>query len=63
MYDKYIVGSFDVNKYSDKYKTTTNEVILNPERLKHIKIRHPEVIPYISEINNILNNLDYFLRK
>lgn len=50
------VGKFDISKYSDKFQTTTDDVILTPERKQHIIDRHPEVIEYIDKLEDILNN-------
>lgn len=58
MYDDYYVGSFDISKYTTKYKTNSNDVILTPERKEHIRNRHPEVIPYLCKIEEILSSPD-----
>lgn len=56
--DEMIIGQFDVSKYTDKFQTTTNDVILTPERRKHIVDKHPDVVEYIDKIEDILNEPD-----
>lgn len=56
--NKMVVGQFDISKYTDRIKTTTNDVILTPERKQHIIDRHIEVTNYLNKIEDILNNPD-----
>ena len=61
-YKEYIksleVGKLNISKYTDEIKTTTNDVILTPNRRKHILDKHPEVEKYIEEISSILDSPD-----
>jgi len=43
---KNFIGKFDISKYDCHIITTTNDVVLMPDRLEHIK-KHPEVLKYI----------------
>lgn len=56
--DKMVVGQFDISKYTDIFETTTNDVILTPERKQHIIDRHIEVAEYLNKIDDILSNPD-----
>lgn len=56
--DEMIIGQFDISKYTDKFQTTTNDVILTPERKVHIVDKHPEVVEYIEKIEDILKKPD-----
>ncbi|MEI3498939.1 MAG: PBECR2 nuclease fold domain-containing protein [Bacilli bacterium] len=58
-----IVGKFDISKYDKNIITTTKDVILMPDRLKHIKERHPEVEKYINDISKIIKNPDMILKE
>ena len=53
-----LIGKFDITKYNKNIKTTTNEVILTIERLKHIFNEHPEVIENLNKLNDFINNPD-----
>ena len=55
--EKYKVGNFDIKKFTNDFKTTTNDVILNPNRLQHLN-KHPEVLKYVDELPKILNDPD-----
>lgn len=35
--NKFKVGEFDITEYTDRFKPTTNEVLLTPKQYKHIK--------------------------
>lgn len=59
---KSIVGKFSISKYTNEIKTTTNDVILLPERKEHLN-KHPEILKYIEKIPNILNNPDYIYKQ
>ena len=61
--NKSIVGKFDITKYDNTIKTTTKDVVLLPERLEHIKTKHPEVEKYIKEIPNIIKQPDMVLKE
>ena len=61
--NKSIVGKFDITKYDNTIKTTTKDVVLLPERLEHIKTKHPEVEKYIKEISNIIKQPDMVLKE
>jgi len=56
--NKYKVGNFDITKYDDKIKPTTNEVVFMPDRIEKNNIRHPKDIVYYEKIPEILNNPD-----
>lgn len=58
-----IVGKFDIAKYDKNIITTTKDVILMPDRVKHIKERHPEVEKYINDISKIIKNPDMILKE
>lgn len=58
-----IVGKFDISKYDTNIITTTKDVVLMPDRLEHIKERHPEVEKYINDISKIIKNPDMILRE
>lgn len=60
---KSIVGKLDVSKFTKNIKTIDNDIILLEERIKHIKERHPEVIKYVKDIPNILNDPDIVLQE
>lgn len=59
---KSIIGKFNVSKYDSSIVTTTNDVVLMPDRLEHIK-KHPEVLKYKNKISNILNKPDYVYKQ
>lgn len=56
--DKMIVGQLDISKYTDEFQVTTNDVILTPDRKKHIIKEHSEVSEHFDKLNDILNNPD-----
>lgn len=56
--DKMIVGQLDISKYTDEFQVTTNDVILTPDRKKHILKEHSEVSEHFDKLNDILNNPD-----
>lgn len=60
---KSTIGKFDINKYTKTIKTTTKDVVLFEERIKHIKERHPEVEKYIKDIPKIIKNPDMILQE
>lgn len=60
---KNIIGKFDINKYTNSIKTSTKDVVLFEERIKHIIERHPEVEKYIKDIPNIIENPDLILQE
>lgn len=47
-----------MSDYTNELITTSNDVILTPNREKHILSRHPEADKYISKIGDILKNPD-----
>lgn len=60
---KSIIGKFDISKYYETIKTVTKDVVLFPERIEHIKERHPEVEKYINDIPKIIKNPDMVLKE
>ncbi len=58
-----IIGKFDITKYTNSIKTSTKDVVLFEERIKHITERHPEVEKYIKDIPNIIKNPDLILQE
>lgn len=56
--DKMIVGQLDISKYTNEFQVTTNDVILTPDRKKHILKEHLEVSEHFDKLNDILNNPD-----
>lgn len=60
---KSIIGKFDISKYTNNIKTSTKDVVLFEERIKHITERHPEVEKYIKDIPNIIKNPDLILQE
>lgn len=56
-----IIAFFDINKYTDTFNTTTNEVVLTKKSKEHIINEHPEVAKEIENIPNIINNPDMIL--
>ena len=58
-----IVGEYDINNYNSNINTTTNDVVLMPDRRQHIYEDHPEVKKYIKDIPNILENPDKVYRQ
>lgn len=56
--DKMIVGQLDISKYTNEFQVTTNDVILTPDRKKHILEEHSEVSEHFDKLNDILNNPD-----
>ncbi len=61
--EKSIIGKFDISKYTNSIKTSTKDVVLFEERIKHIVERHPEVEKYIKDIPNIIKNPDLILQE
>ena len=61
--EKSIIGKFDISKYTNSIKTSTKDVVLFEERIKHIIERHPEVEKYIKDIPNIIKNPDLILQE
>ena len=57
------IGKFDISKYDANIKTATKDVVLFPERIEHIKQRHPEAEKYIRDISKILKNPDIILKE
>lgn len=67
--DKNVLKSEKFNQYTIKIfekefgSLQTDEVILNKERLEHIKQRHPEIVKILTEkFSEIINNPDYILK-
>lgn len=60
---KSIIGKFNINKYTNEIKTSTRDVVLFEERIKHIKERHSEVEQYIKDIPKIINKPDIILHE
>lgn len=56
--DKMIVGQLDISKYTNEFQVTTNDVILTPDRKKHILKEHLDVSEHFDKLNDILNNPD-----
>lgn len=56
--NKYKVGTFDISKYTNDIKSTTNDVVLMPERRNYITTKHPESIPYMDKMTDLVNNPD-----
>ena len=61
--EKSIIGKFDISKYTNSIKTSTKDVVLFEERIKHITERHPEVEKYIKDVPNIIKNPDLILQE
>ncbi|WP_277283996.1 minor capsid protein [Sneathia sanguinegens] len=67
--NKNVLKSEKFNQYTVKIlekefgSLQTDEVILNKERLEHIKQRHPEIVKILTEkFSEIINNPDYILK-
>ena len=58
---KYVICQFDIYFYMKEYPLPVSDVVLFPERIKHIQERHPEVVKYIEMIPDILNHPDMIL--
>lgn len=52
------IGKIDINKYTDKFNLTTEEVILTNNRKKHIIKKHPDVKEHIKNIKQIIEEPD-----
>ena len=56
--NKYKVGTFDINKYTDQFKTSTNEVVFLPDlKEKNSKKHYKDVVNY-DKIPKVLNDPD-----
>lgn len=59
-YNDYIkkmqVGNFDITQYTDKIKSTTNQVIVTPKQKAHIFERHPDMKEFYNELPKIIQN-------
>lgn len=53
-----VVGNFDISKYDKDVSSNNKIVILTNERREHINLRHPEVMGYIDNLKDILENPD-----
>lgn len=57
--NKMKIGEFDVSKYTNEIKPTTKDVILTPKQDFHIKVDHPEVMPWYDKMTDIIKNPDH----
>ena len=54
--NKHKVGEFDITKYTNEIKPTTNDVVFMPDRIEKNDFKHPKDKIYYEKIPEILNN-------
>ena len=56
--NKWKVGTFDVNKYTNEINPTTADIVFMPDRIEKNNFKHPDAKIYYDKIPEILNNPD-----